>query len=269
MATDAREATIFGLPFELSDEARRVSGTTVSGALSAERSIQVIGGWRLAVGGGGRFADNAQSRFDDASVSLSAGPQVFVGRDRWEARAVYDRRWFGGDWLSRTAGAQISLQRPSEHALVEASLSASRLKYDATNLRDAWIYGLSYKRTRFSDANRFWSLTAAASRGEASSAAQSFWVGQTAIGVYRALPANFAVFLEPSIEVRRYDAVDPLFGARRRDTELSIAGRLLKRNWRIRGFSPYVGVERSRNQSTIALEEYDRTKVDFGLTRTF
>lgn len=268
-ATDAREATIFGLPFELSDEARRISGTTVTAMAQAERSYQVVGGWRLAVGGAARFADNKQSRFDDASLSLRIGPQVFIGRDRWEARGVYDRRWFGGEWLSRTAGAEIGVQRPSGGALVEASLSAVRLKYDATSVRDAWIYGLSYKRTRFVDANRFWTVSAGASRGEAVADSESFWIGQASVGFYRPLPANFAIFVEPSIEARRYDGVDPLFGARRRDTEVAIAARLLKRNWRIRGFSPYVAVQRSHNESTIALEAYDRTKVDFGLTRTF
>lgn len=268
-ATDAREATIFGLPFELSDEARRVSGTTVTGAVQAERTMPIKGGWRLAVGAAGRFADNEQSRFDDGSLSLRIGPQVFIGRDRWEARAVYDRRWFGGDWLSHTAGAEVGVQRPSSHALAEASLSAVRLEYDATSVRDAWIYSLGYKRTRFLDANRFWTLSAGASRGQAASESESFWIGQASVGLYRALPAGFAVYVEPSVETRRYDGVDPLFGARRRDTELALGARLLKRDWRIRGFSPYVAVERSHNESTIALETYDRTKVDFGLTRTF
>lgn len=268
-ATDAREALIFGLPFELSDEARRVSGTTVSAALHAERTVPIAGRWRLAVGGAARFADNEQSRFDDGSIALRIGPQVFVGSDRWEARVAVDRRWFGGDWLSRTTGLEVEVQRPRGNTLVEASATALRLKYDATAVRDAWIYGLNVKRTRFSNASRFWSVTGSASRGEAESGAESFWVGQASAGLYQALPANFAIFIEPSIETRRYDAPHPLFGIERRDTEVALAARLLKRNWRIRGFSPYVAVERSHNQSTIELEEYNRTKVDFGLTRTF
>jgi hypothetical protein len=269
MATDAREALIFGLPFELSDEARRVSGTTVTGALHAERTVPIAGRWRLAVGGAARFADNEKSQFDDGSVSLRVGPQVFVGSDRWEARAAYDRRWFGGHWLSQTAGIEVAVQRPRGDTLVEASATALRLKYDATAVRDAWLYGLNIKRTRFVNVSRFWSLTGSASRGEAESRPESFWVGQASAGLYQALPANFAVFVEPSVEVRRYDEVHPLFGVQRRDTEVAIAARLLKRDWRIRGFSPYVAVERSHNQSTIELEDYNRTKIDFGLTRTF
>jgi hypothetical protein len=269
MATDAREAMIFGLPFELSDEARRVSGTTATATLHADRTVPIAGRWRLAVGGAARFADNAQSRFDDGSLSLRAGPQVFVGSDRWEARAAFDRRWFGGEWLSRTSGLEVEVQRPRGNTVVEASATALRLKYDATAVRDAWIYGLSVKRTRFVKASRFWSVTGSASRGEAESSAESFWVGQASAGLYQALPANFAVFVEPSIEVRRYDDVHPLFGVERHDTEVAVAARLLKRDWRIRGFSPYVAVERSHNQSSIELEEYNRTKLDFGLTRTF
>ena len=57
MATDAREAMIFGLPFELSDEARRVSGTTATATLHADRTVPIAGRWRLAVGGAARFAD--------------------------------------------------------------------------------------------------------------------------------------------------------------------------------------------------------------------
>src|SRR5690606_870381 len=95
-ATDATQMQIFGLPFELSDEARRTSGISFTVAAGADRSVALFDGVRLAFGAAGRFTDNERKAFDDGQVSLRAGPQFWVGEVRVETRASADRRWFGG-----------------------------------------------------------------------------------------------------------------------------------------------------------------------------
>jgi hypothetical protein len=268
-ATDARELQIFGLPFELSDEARRTSGVSLTTSGSAERSLPLKGAARLAIAGYGRFTDNEGASFDDGAIGARVGPQFWLGTVRIDAQALAERRWFGGDPLSTTTGAQTDLQWGWGQVQRHATLSAQRLDYDIGGARDAWIYGAAWDRTRFLSATRFWRLTVAASRADAEVESESFWLGRLSVGVYQTLPAGLAVWVEPSIDRRNYDAPGGLSDKARRDTELSVAARLVKRDWRWRGFSPYLGVEKSRNTSNLDLEDYDRVRVEFGATRTF
>jgi hypothetical protein len=83
------------------------------------------------------------------------------------------------------------------------------------------------------------------------------------------LPAGWAAWVEPSIQRRDYHAAGFFSAEPRRDIEAGVYVRLIKRGWRVRQFSPYAAVQLSRNASNIDLEDYDRARVEFGLTRTF
>lgn len=268
-ATDARQLEIFGLPFELSDEARRTSGVGLSLAASAERSVPLKGWTRLMVGGYGRFVDNDQRAFDDGALGLRAGPQFWLGQARAGVEVSVERRWFGGQALSRTAGLSGDLQWGWGRVQRHAALSAQRLTYDRIEGRDAWIYAAGWDRTHYLSANRFWRLGVNGARGEAQVASESFWLGRVSTGVYQTLPAGLAAFVEPSVERRTYDARSLLSPSPRRDTEYALAVRLIKRDWRYRGFSPYVGAQASRNDSNLDINAYSRLRLDFGATRTF
>ncbi len=268
-ATDARELRIFGLPFELSDEARRTSGVSLSTAASAERTVPLRGSTRLALGGWGRFTDNEGKSFDDGALGFRAGPQFWLGAVRVDAQVMADRRWFGGEGLSRTAGVQTDLQWGWGQSQRHATFAAQRLDYDVGDARDAWIYSAEWDRTRFLSATRFWRLTLAANRADAAADTESFWLGRASAGLYQTLPAGLAVWVEPSVERRDYDAPGAFSDKARRDVELALAARLFKRDWRWRGFSPYVGAEKSRNFSNLDINDYTRLKVEFGATRTF
>lgn len=268
-ATDARETQIFGLPFELSDEARRKSGLSLNLSGSAERSVPLKGAARLSIGGYGRFVDNEQKAFDDATVGARVGPQFWLGQIRGETQGLVERRWYGGAALSTTTGVLTSLQWGWDQVQRRAVLSAQHIDYDVGAARDGWLYGVVWERTRFLSATRFWRMTLAGNRVQARTESESFWLGRASAGLYQTLPAGLAVWVEPSIECREYDAPGALNPVARRDTEIGLAARLVKRDWRYRGFSPYVGVEKSRNASNLDIEDYARLKVEFGATRTF
>ncbi|MGR4864562.1 surface lipoprotein assembly modifier [Caulobacter sp. LARHSG274] len=268
-ATDARELRIFGLPFELSDEARRTSGVSLSTMASAERTVPLRGSTRLAIGGWGSFTDNEREAFDDGALGVRAGPQFWVASVRMDVQAVANRRWFGGEGLSTTAGVQTEMQWGWGRSQRHAMLAVQHLDYDVGRSRDAWIYSAAWDRTRFLSATRFWRLTLAANRADADEDAESFWLGRLSTGVYQTLPAGLAIWVEPSVERRAYDAPSVFGDKARRDTELALSARLLKRDWRWRGFSPYVGAEKSRNASNLDINDFTRLRVEFGATRTF
>lgn len=268
-ATDAREMQIFGLPFELSDDARRTSGVSFSTQATADRSVPLHGKTRLAIGGWGRFTDNEGTVFDDGAVGLRVGPQLWVGATKLEIQGRAERRWFGGQPLSTTGGGELDLQWGWGRTQNQLNLSSQRVDYDVNSARDAWISVLSLERTRYLSATKFWRVSATAGRGDAEAASESFWLSRLSVGGYQTLPAGWAVWAEPSLERRVYDGPSVLDPEARRDLQWALAVRLIKRDWRYRGFSPYVGLDRSRNDSNIDINSFTRLRVEFGATRTF
>jgi hypothetical protein len=83
------------------------------------------------------------------------------------------------------------------------------------------------------------------------------------------LPLGFAALAGVRGAYRSYDEADPLFARRREDRTGAATVRLAKRDWNIRGFSPYAAIEYSKTDSTIPLNEFSRSRLEFGLSRTF
>ena len=148
-ATEAEQLDLFGLPFELSDEARRTSGVNATLALGAERAFGHSGPLSVLVGVGVRGTDNEGSRFDDAAISGRLGGQFVSMGLRTAVSLVGERRWFGDDWLSTSAGVELSQRFSDGRTVHDIDLQAMRLDYDDRDDRDAWVYGLDWERTQY------------------------------------------------------------------------------------------------------------------------
>ncbi|QGZ96526.1 TPR repeat-containing protein precursor [Terricaulis silvestris] len=268
-ATDAEQAQLFGLPFELSDEARRTSGLNITAAAGAERAFATDGPFSGIVGVSLRGTDNEQTAFDDAAASGRLGVQYVSMGARSELALIGDRRWFGGDWLSSSAGLEFRQRLSNGRTVHDVSLSASRLDYDDSVDRDADVYSLDWDRSRYVSPIFFWRAGAALRLVDAESDAETFAATRVSAGGYHALPAGFGVWAEAAVEQRDFDEAAPLFGVAREDLEISLSLRGIKRDWRVFGYNPYLGALVAQNDSNIELEDYSRTRVEFGLTRTF
>lgn len=268
-ATDAEQAQLFGLPFELSDEARRTSGLNVTAAAGAERAFASNGPFSGIVGLSLRGTDNEQAAFDDAAASGRLGVQYVSMGARSELALIGDRRWFGGDWLSSSAGLEFRQRLSNGRTVHDVSVSASRLDYDESADRDADVYSLDWDRSRYVSPTFFWRAGAALRLVDAQSDTETFTATRVSAGGYHALPAGFGIWAEAAVERRDFDEAAPLFGVAREDTELSLSLRGIKRDLRVFGYNPYLGALVAQNDSNIELEDYSRTRVEFGLTRTF
>lgn len=268
-ATSAETAEIFGLPFELSDEARRTSGFNVTAALGAERAFEVTGPWSVLAGAGVRGTDNEGAAFDDYAVNGRLGVQRVSGGLRSELSAIGDRRWFGGEPLSQTWGADARQRISTGRTVYDLGLSALRLDYDLRDDRDAWVYGADISRTRYVTPDFFWRAGLGLRRADAETRPESFWGVRASAGAYRTVVAGFGLWVQPSVEWREFDAASFAFGVVRSDFEASIAVRGIKHDLRLFGYSPYAGVEFARNDSNVELESYDRVRFEVGVTRTF
>jgi hypothetical protein len=269
-ATDARDVQIFGLPFTLSDEARRQAGVAVSGALAASGGI-VLEPDRKLIGTVYGVANETSSRaFSDEGVGVRAGPEFSHQENRWSVQATGERFWYAGLPLYRAVGA--ALQDDFARGPVTAysiGLSAQHLDYDLYGPRDGWLYGLDALRTRYLSSQSFWRAGASLRLNQAVTTGESYRLARVSVGYYHPLILGLAAYVEPAVRVQRNLGPDAIFGIVRQDTEALVSVRLIKQDYSFWGFAPYVGGLADRNWSNIPLYDYGRLRGEIGLSRTF
>jgi hypothetical protein len=268
-ATSATTADIFGLPFTLSDEARRVSGFSVNFGLTASRQFTLGAGAGWIVSGYSQTTQNRGESFDQTAAGFQIGPQWRRASLRFEAQAIGERQWFANKPFSESLGVQLAASNESPRGWARIELSARRQDFDQGDQRDGWAYGAGWRRAIYLSANRFIQLGVNGQRVEATSPVEAYWTSGLSVGLYQGLPAGFGLYVEPRAGWRRHDARNPLFGAQREDVSIGASARMIKRDWQVLGFNPYVGLQADRNASSIGLEDYNRVRGDFGFTRAF
>jgi hypothetical protein len=117
-------------------------GMSVRGQAYLRRQADNDSDFLLRVSGSGEIYGD--SRFDDIGLSVEAGPEYLIGRDRLAVFAGPTWRWYGTDLYSRAIGAGVSWQHPLGHS------TQLRLEFDAAhvdNRRDDLLDGDSFSLT--------------------------------------------------------------------------------------------------------------------------
>jgi hypothetical protein len=261
--------SIFGLPFQLSDQARRQSGVGLSLDASGEWSPAIGDLARMRVGAQFHRSDYSGGTFDDTTVSGYAGPR-FLG-PRWEISplATAFQRWYGG--LTYEWGAGGALQGtyyPTPKLGVTASFSGQQMSFRAPGMNGP---SLSTSVGAFYTADPATVISGALSvaRQEAQLSVYANTAWQLQLGFYRDLPHGFSVAVQPSYAVLNYDGDYVAFGTARRDRLWAVQTSLLNRRIDWWGFTPRVAYTYTSNASSIALFAYDKQRVEVGLTRNF
>ena len=267
--TSSKEADIFGLPFELNDDARQRSGTGVAVAASGEFAPRLGREVRLRVGTAIERRDYKGRQFDDMTVAVYAGPRFLV--ERWDLSLLgtgFQRR-FGGRRLSEGFGARIEASRTGTRTSLSLGLSASRLHYPDYRLQGGWAATFSADGIRALTPASAVTAKVSMSRRTARLPELASWSGWAAAGYYRDLPGGFSVYVEPSFAYSRYDAADPFFGARRKDKLLELQLALLNRRIVLSRFTPRMALTLGRRRSTIAVYDYSQRRIEIGFTSAF
>jgi hypothetical protein len=271
-ATDAARVELYGLPFELDDNARRRGGITLSAQGGVERRFRLDE--RLAVRTAlvGSFTEAPGGAFDDAFLSLRAGPEWTLSpRAQVTLQGTANWRWYGGALYETSAGlrveGELSTRRNSVRWLGGTRADAVDGRFGDGH--DGGLYGLDLARTRYLGPTSLWRLSGAANVRDARSSLESYRQVQLAAGRLYPLPFATLAYVEPYVTRRRFDGVSAAFGARRVDTEYGLTARLSKRDWIWRGAYPFVSLSATRNDSSLALNRFTRRRVEFGLTREF
>ena len=269
-ATSAREVNLFGLPAQLSEDARQTSGVGLNARISGGYEARISPDLRFRTGASLSTRTYEKSKFNDRTLSLRAGPRFlfekFDLRPELKARA----RRLGGEIYSRAAGVELSGNWQVAPAWrLSAAVGGERVSYE-TFLGEGNMYstqlGLTHALGRATLLRADGVFRREAVEREAYSW-REFIVGASAT---RELPRGFVATLGSTYRLRRYDSPIAAFGPdARRDRTLAGRMKVSNRHIELFGFMPELTVKHERRSSNINLYDYKRNVVEVGVVRTF
>lgn len=208
--------------------------------------------------------------FNSIFVSTRFGPLILQdGDDRIGVRGLAEARWLGGEIDFEAYGGEAFVQRSIGERWVGFGRLSIRTVDDSFDSQDGETYGLDGVLTRFGPSGRFERVFGTIFRAELDAANQSFWFGSAGFGVFRETIFGLGVLIEPSASFQRFNGVDSVAGIARQDWRYGARMRVVKRDWRIFGTSPFVSLSLQRQESNIDTFDTTRTTVNAGFTRTF
>ena len=269
-ATSEREAIVFGLPFELGDDARRRSGIGLAVEGGAEFAPRIAGRARMRLGGAIQRREYDGGEFDDTTFALNAGPRFVL--KRWDLSFVGTgfRRWFGGRRLNEGWGARLDANYYRDaRTTLTFGLAAQDIRYPNQPLHSGAAYSVWGGGVRALTASSSLTARVGVSRKEARVSDLANWSGSVAVGYYRDFRGGFSVYAEPSYVRSRYDEPDAFFDTRRSDSSFELQLALLNRRIVLSRFTPRVSYTFARRWSTIELFDFTQHRFEVGLTSTF
>jgi hypothetical protein len=270
-ATSATTVDLYGLPFTLSDDARRRAGVTMTLSGSLERRIAMSGPYSISLGASAVLLDASARTFDQSQVSLFAGPEIkLAAHARLGLLATYRDIDFGGADLETWRGLQVGGEVYSDpQTRWDGSTHLDRIDNARAAAFDGWTYGLQANRTRFLGPSALWRGSFNVDVHDLASAEMSYRDARLAVGRLFGLPLAMLGYIEPYGQQRDFEARSSVFGVRRADREIGVSFRVSRRDWRVMGAFPFAQAVAARATSNVALGRYTRQRLEFGFTRDF
>jgi outer membrane protein len=262
--------SLYGLPFQLSPDAKAKSGVGLAVAGNAEWAPRVSKQLRFRMGAQAYRNQYRDTQFDDMTVSAYAGPR-FNSR-RWEFNLLGNagRRWYGDrtytDLLGGSADATYYL---NTRMGLGAGFNLSHLKF-AQNPQQSGDRGIV-------SASFFYAPTAAsllrasavAGRQNAQIPAYANDLRQAGLSYVREFKGGITLGLAPSFTHIGYHAPLAAFNATRVDSQYTGQVTLLYRRIDIYGITPRLIYTYTRNESSIPLYRFARSRCELGFTSSF
>ena len=269
-ATSARQVALFGLPAQLSDDARETSGVGVSANVRGGYEWGLAEALRFRTVAGLHTRTYEASQFSEQIVSLRAGPRFLFRKFDLRPELTMQMRRLGDATYSRATGFELSgnwLIAPTWR--LSAALGSERIAYE-TFLGDGRLYsgqlGLAHALGR---ATLLQGETAFR-REILDRDAYSWREYILGVSATREFPWGFVLAAGPSYRWRKYGAPLPIYGPdARQDRTLAGWLRISNRYIELFGFMPEITVRHERRDSNLALYDYRRTAGEFGIVASF
>ena len=269
-STSVRQVTIYGLPFELSSDARGTSGVGVRLSLGGEWSPLITNRLKMRLGGNVNRAEYGGGQFDDMTVSAYAGPQLLLPRWDISVLSTWFQRWYGNTTYAEGVGGRIEAEHNLSRKLdLLMGFSGQSVTYTYVPDQNGPVLGLDSTLAYEITPSTIVQLQGGVSRQEARLAPYANWSYWLSASYYQDLPHGFSIYATPGFVWSDYDEPLAAFGVKRNDTAVLLRAGILNRRISYYGFTPQLSYVHINQLSNIPLYRYERDQVEIGFTRIF
>lgn len=268
--SSARELSLFGLPFDLSDEARQRSGVGLAIEMGGEWAPKIGKGKRLRLGVSGQRREYRGTDADDMTISAFAGPRLVTGKWDLSLLGTANRRWFGAKPYNQAKGARLEATYYLSPELgISGAAGVQWVSHRLQKARNGRLVTLNAAAFHALSASSALTVKGGVGRQHARADAYSNWNGFIAAGYFKELSLGFSAYVEPSVSLARYDEALLGFADKRVDRSATVLIALLNRHIVLDRFTPRISYVYTRQHSSIPLFTFERSRIEIGLTTTF
>jgi tetratricopeptide (TPR) repeat protein len=269
-ATDDSQVTLFGLPFQLSEDAQRQSGIGLAFSGNADLSQPLDRNYKFETGVWARHVEYEVKQFDDTRLRGYAGLRFVHDSGDVMLRALGARRWFGNDGYNHSVGGLLGVgQRIVPRLHLGLAMSGERINYDKADFLDGGRITGQGKITYAVSSQSSADLFAGATREITEDPAYTNTAPFIGVSFYSDLPLGLGLRIGPQFTHRQFDEPFAAFGVTRLDRIITVGTEIKYRKDLIFGFAPLLTYTYTKNYSNISIFEYQRHQVEFGFTREF
>lgn len=270
-AANNPNVTLFGLPFQLSQNSTQKSGIGIVTNFAGEVFTPVTTDLRIRTGGSfyGDFYPG-HSQFDDIQTRATLGPQWLFKNGDLSVLGVVGKRWYALDPYSESAGGRIegdySLAKNLQLYSYIEGLSDS---YHSIKYYNGYNFEQQNFLTYYFNPHALVRLIGGVGYQSATLDAFEYWYWNGGFGLQFEFPWGITAYAEPDVRFSYYSGVDPFFGIRRFDRLYAGKISVYKRDWNVLGFSPVATVSYSRNVTNDPIYRFHRLQFQLGFTKQF
>lgn len=271
-AAAADHVTIFGLPFQLSQQARQQSGIGVTGTIDGEYRYDLTPDVRWRTGAlVYRLEYPGNTIFDDMTVRVYGGPQWLFNRGDISVLGVGSERWYGDHPYSVSSGGRLEGQYwLTKQFLWSSYLEGLSATYHSTFFfLDGYYLDHANFFSYYLDPTSFVRGTVGAGYQKTETDAFTNWYYRLGLAYQREFSWGITANVAPEVRWWYYQGIDPFFGVRRQDRQYFVSLSIYKRDFTIFGFSPVFTYSYTTNQSNDPIFKYNRNQFQIGFTRQF
>jgi tetratricopeptide (TPR) repeat protein len=267
-ATNSQYVDTIIAPFQLSPDARRQPGVGL--AIGGQAFIRnALLGSDLLTRVGGHADLFTKQRFNDVQLSIDIGPELLGKFGQIRPALVHERRWYGGNPYSTALGASAAwLIKVGSKTELELNASRVRQSIQPSRTQDGWRSFASIDVSRALGDAAGGRLTLRYAALDARVSPES--VRQFGAGLFLGRRFKLAS-LYGQVDYTRTQGVAPifLFGQTRRENRVDLVAGAVLHTVRLAGFSPLLRLTYSNSAANISIYDYQRTRLDLGISRSF
>ncbi len=262
--------TMYGVPFRLSDSAQANSGVGLAFDGGAEYAPRLARRLKWRFGTQLHRAQYRRSRFDDMTLSFYTGPHVTLKTWDLSLLGTAARRWYGNRTYTDVLGSRFAMTYFVTSRLgVGGELAFNHLDYPRYTPQGG--YGGNASLTMFYTPSPSSILRGRGTWGRQNAKDKAFanHIEQFNLSFTKELGAGFTLTASPTYSRIAYDEPLAAFGRRRIDHQWMGQLAILNRKIDFYGITPRILYTYTRNVSAIALYTFNRSRLEFGITRYF